>query len=417
MCSTVTGRSRPAGRRRGRWWLVFALTMVAVTVASAVAGVRVLYRPSRAPAPAVAGSAPATTAAASPTPAARTPSAAASTARPALAARQLAGQRIIYSYPGLNPPASLFAHIRDGEAAGVIFFGENISSTSQIASVIRQLRAAQRRSPIHAPLLLMTDQEGGQVRRLPGAPVDSARQIGRSDDPPTTAARAGTAAAATLTTVGMNVNLAPVLDVYSAAGNFIDQYQRSYSSNAHTVATLGGDFLTAQQHAGPAATAKHFPGLGSAARNQNTDTGPVTLATSLSSLRGRDELPYSTAIAAGVELVMVSWAVYPALDATRPAGLSSRVVGSELRDRLHFHGVTITDALEAKALRAYGTTAQRAVLAARAGMDLILCAARDVAQGESATTALAGALTSGQLGVNAFHAAADRVTALRANLA
>jgi beta-N-acetylhexosaminidase len=214
----------------------------------------------------------------------------------------------------------------------------------------------------------------------------------------------------------MNVNLAPVLDVYDTSGNFIDRYGRSYSSDPHAIATLGTDFLTAQQRAGPAATAKHFPGLGAAARNENTDTGPVTLTVSLSALRGRDELPYSAAIAAGVKLVMLSWAVYPALDAARPAGLSPTVVGSELRGRLHFRGVTITDALEAKALQAYGTSAERAVLAAQAGMDLILCAARDVTQGESATVALAGALSNGHLDPDTFRAAVDRVTTLRANL-
>jgi beta-N-acetylhexosaminidase len=331
-----------------------------------------------------------------------------------LTARQLAGQRVIYSYSGLTPPASLFEQIRKGEAAGVIFFGDNVSSATQIASVIRRLAEAQRQSPIRLPLLLMTDQEGGQIRRLPGQPDQSAKQVGRSANPAAAATQAGDGAAATLAAAGMNVNLAPVLDVYYSAGNFIDQYQRSYSSTAGTVAALGTDFLLAQQKAGVAATAKHFPGLGSAPQGANTDTGPVTLSVSLPHLRDRDEVPYEAAIEAGVKLVMVSWAVYPALDATRPAGLSPAVVGSELRGRLRFRGVTVTDALEAGALQAFGTTAQRAVLAAHAGMDLILCSARDVSQGQAATAALAAALTSGELDQTAFQAAANRVNALRA---
>ncbi|MBO0869117.1 MAG: hypothetical protein J2P15_11170, partial [Micromonosporaceae bacterium] len=88
---------------------------------------------------------------------------------PALTNLQLAGQRVISSYPGLTPPPALLADITAGRTAGVIFFGENISSTSQIAGVIAQLRQAQAQSPVQVPLLLMTDQEGGQVRRLPGA--------------------------------------------------------------------------------------------------------------------------------------------------------------------------------------------------------------------------------------------------------
>ena len=415
----MSGVSRPARRHRPRWRLAVAVTAAVVVIAGAVIAARVVYRPADTWAPGTGGSsAAASTIGGPPTPTAVTSSAAGpSGPAAALTAQQLAGQRIVYSYPGLTPPASLFEHIRNGEAAGVIFFGDNVASTTQIASVVRDLRQAQRESPIRAPLLLMTDQEGGQVKRLPGQPVDSAKQIGQSANPPATATRAGAGAAATLTAVGMNVNLAPVLDVYSVAGNFIDQYQRSYSSDARTVATLGSDFVTAQQHAGPAATAKHFPGLGSAARGENTDTGPVTLMASLASLRGRDEVPYATAIAAGVKLIMVSWAVYPALDATRPAGLSPTVVGSELRSRLHFQGVTITDALEAKALQAYGSTGQRAVLAAQAGMDLILCSARDANQGRSAATALAGALTSGQLDPGTFRAAVSRITAMRTGVA
>ena len=328
---------------------------------------------------------------------------------------QLAGERVVYSYPGLTPPAALLQRIRAGEVAGVIFFAENVSSSAQLRSVISTLRRAQAASPVHEPLLLMTDQEGGQVRRVPGGPVLSAKQIGATGDP-SVAATAGRSAAAALSGLGMNLNLAPVLDVYRSPGDFADQSQRSFSSNPSVVATMGRTFTSAQQEGGVAATAKHFPGLGSAGRNQNTDLGPVTLNDSLSTLRSVDEAPYPPVIAAGVRLIMLSWAVYPALDPRHPAGMSSTIVQQELRDRLGFNGVTVTDALEAKALEGFGTTAQRAVAAAGAGMDLLLCSARDVRQGDSAAQALAAALKSGRLNPTVFRAAADRVTALRAGL-
>jgi beta-N-acetylhexosaminidase len=333
-----------------------------------------------------------------------------------LTSLQLAGQRIIGSYPGLTPPASLLADISQGQLAGVIFFGDNIASDTQIARVIRQLRQAQAQSPVQVPLLLMTDQEGGLVRRLPGQPALSEKEIGQSANATAAATAAGTAAGQNLASVGMNVNLGPVLDVYYQADNFIDEYQRSYSSDPATVATLGRAFITAQQKIEVAATAKHFPGLGSAAKTQDTDAGPVTLTASLSKLRSTDEVPYPAAVSAGVKLVMASWAVYPALDAIRPAGLSPTVIQQELRGRNRFTGVTITDALEAGALKAFGTTSQRAVTAAAAGMDLILCAAQDVSQSETATAALADALTSAQISPATFSAAVSRVTALRASL-
>src|SRR5580765_160396 len=333
-----------------------------------------------------------------------------------LTSQQLAGQRVISSYPGLTPPQSLLDDITAGQTAGVIFFGGNISSETQIAAVITQLRQAQAQSPIGVPLLLMTDQEGGQVRRLPGAPAQSEKQIGASSNPVAAASSAGTGAGQNLAGVGMNVNLAPVLDVYYKSGNFIDQFQRSYSSNASVVASCGMAFITAQQKTGVAATAKHFPGLGSATKSQNTDAGPVTLTVSLAGLRGKDEAPYPAAIAAGVKLIMASWAIYPALDRALPAGLSPTVIQSELRGRLGYQGVTITDAIEAGALAAFGSYGQRAVLAAQAGMDLLLCSAQDPSEGQAVVTALAGALDGGQLDPAAFNAAAQRVTALRNGL-
>ena len=331
---------------------------------------------------------------------------------------QLAGQRVIYSYTGLTPPASLLALIRHGEAAGVIFFGDNISSEAQIRGVIKKLEAADasRANPVRAPLLLMTDQEGGEVRRLPGAPAKSEKQIGQAAHPGAAATAAGAGAGANLLGVGMNVNLAPVLDVYRQPGDFDDQFQRSYSKNPRVVSRLGADFIRAQQKAGVAATAKHFPGLGAATASQNTDTGPVTLHLPAATIRGVDELPYHAAIAAGVKLVMVSWAVYPSLDPKRPAGLSPIVVGRELRTRLGFTGVTITDALEAGALKAFGTFANSAVLAASAGMDLILCADGSSAEGAAATDGLRAAYRGGGLGQAAFRAAVTRIIALRRGL-
>jgi beta-N-acetylhexosaminidase len=329
---------------------------------------------------------------------------------------QLAGQRIIYAYSGLEPPASLLRAIRAGRAAGVIFFGANITSGGQIRGVIRRLQNARRASAVRAPLLMMVDQEGGQVRRLPGAPVLSEKQIGESADARALAGDAGSGAAKNLIAARMNVNLAPVLDVFRTPGNFIDEFQRSYSGNPKTVAPLGTAFIAAQQRTGVAATAKHFPGLGAAASSQNTDAEPVTLPTALATLRAVDEAPYRDAIAAGVRLVMCSWAVYPALDGRLPAGLSPTVIQNELRGRLRFRGVTITDSLTAGALRRFGTLAQRGVLAARAGADLLLVSGSTPQEGTAVLHAIASAFKRGTLDRPAARQAAARVLALRAQI-
>jgi beta-N-acetylhexosaminidase len=331
---------------------------------------------------------------------------------------QLAGQRVIYSYRGLTPPPVLLRLIRRGEAAGVIFFAGNIASPAQLAAVARELQQASLSpaNPAHVPLLLMTDQEGGDVRRLPGPPALSEKQIGQSASPAAQARLAGTGAAGNLRGAGLNVNLAPVLDVYRSPGDFIDQFGRSYSGDPRQAAQLGADFITAQQAGRVAATAKHFPGLGAAARAQDTDLRPVTLGVPGPALRGVDELPYRAAIAAGVKLVMLSWAVYPALDPARPAGLSPAIVQGELRQRLGFRGVTITDALGAGALARFGGIGHRSQLAALAGMDLLLCSGHRVAEGQQALAGLAAGYRSGQLSVVSSRAAVARILALRGSL-
>lgn len=330
----------------------------------------------------------------------------------------MAGQRVIYSYAGLTPPASLLSLISHGEAAGVIFFADNISSSAQIRAVIQTLNRANAnaQNPVHAPLLLMTDQEGGKIRHLSGAPLLSDRQIGQSADPAAAATEAGNGAGLNLRGLGMNVNLAPVLDVYRQAGGFDDKNERSYSMRQTVVSKLGANFIEAQQAVRVAATAKHFPGLGAATSSQDTDLRPVSLNVTAHSLSSLDEFPYKAAISAGVRLVMVSWAVYPAFDAARPAGLSSTVVQGQLRKQLHFKGVTITDSLGAGALQAFGTFQHRALLAAGAGMDLILCASRDVTQGEQAMDGLEAGYANGTLSRSAFKAALQRVIDLRSSL-
>ena len=340
-------------------------------------------------------------------------------ALPKLDAYQLAGQRVIYSYAGLTPPSSLIWAISHGRAAGVIFFTGNVGSSAHIKAVVKELQQANaaKTNPVREPLLLMTDQEGGQVRRLNGPPVPSAKQIGASAHPQQEATKEGAAAGSFMHGLGVNVNLAPVLDVYRTPGNFIDEFGRSFSNDPAKVAKLGSLFATAMQGKGVAATVKHFPGLGAATRSQNTDERPVTLNLTLNQIRTIDELPYKSAVAAKAKLAMVSWAVYPALDKKFPAGLSSTIVQGELRKRLGFAGVTITDALEAGALKNFGGTANRATLATKAGMDLLLCASETYGQGKTALLALRtdylGASASAQA---TFKAAAERVIALRATL-
>ncbi|AEO61778.1 glycoside hydrolase family 3 protein [Thermothelomyces thermophilus ATCC 42464] len=329
------------------------------------------------------------------------------------------GQQVIYSYPGETPPEHLFDLIRAGQVGGLILFGENVND--ELPATIEQFLSAYRESPAYAdlktPFLIMTDQEGGQVRRLPGAPVESAKEVGESADPVAAAGRAGAGAAETLLRYNMNANLAPVLDVYREEGDFTDNYERSFSNDATVVAGCAAQFVRDQQRAKVLATAKHFPGLGAAKKDENTDARPVTIDLTLEEIRAVDEVPYHDAIGAGIAMIMPSWAIYPAFDAERPAGLSSRWIRDELRGRLGFDGVIVTDAIEAGSLKAFGDDADRALLAKKAGVDLILASGRNVTQGESIVSALAAALENGDLSQQELDASDKRVQAARAKLA
>ena len=337
-----------------------------------------------------------------------------------LSPEQMAGQRVIFSYSGLSAPANLLNLIRHGDVGGVIFFSFNISSQQQITSVIAKMVAANdsASNPARAyPLLLMTDQEGGLVRRIPWAgPTQTEAEIGASSDPAAAATIAGQQAASGLRAVGMNVNLAPVLDVYRQPGDFDDQYQRSYSMNPNVVGQAGSAFVKAQQAGHVAATVKHFPGLGEAATSQDTDNEPVTINLSAQTLRSVDEAPYPAAFKAGVKLAMVSWANYPALDPRLPAGLSPTIIQGQLQQRLGFTGVTITDALGAGALEAYGSVQNRAMLAARAGMDALLCTATNPLPGLPCVRGVQAGLQDGAIPRTTFEAQLAQLLQLRASL-
>ena len=188
-------------------------------------------------------------------------------------------------------------------------------------------------------------------------------------------------AAAVCRAVGVNVDLAPVLDVAYARGNFIDRYERSYGSDPAAVGRLAATFIVCSSARARSPPPSTFRGS-EPRRGTTTPISARSPSTLLVGLRSVDEAPYRAAIAAGARIVMLSWATYPALDPRLPAGLSPTVIGGELRGRLGFRGVTMTDAIGAGALDRFGGVAQRAVLAARAGADLILTS-NNVAEGES----------------------------------
>jgi beta-N-acetylhexosaminidase len=322
-----------------------------------------------------------------------------------LPATQLAGERIVTGLDGTSISPRLRDAIREGRIAGVVLFAENIPSRAAGRRLVDRLQAIPRPPKLRDPLLVMTDQEGGLVKRLSGAPTISAQEMGARGA--TFSARQGRHTAANLSDLGINVDLAPVLDV-GRAGGVIAETERSFGSTAARVSTTAVQFAKALQAGGVAAAGKHFPGFGAA--RENTDFAVEQVDLSKRELRAVDERPYAAFTAGGGEMVMLSTAIYPAFSED-PAAFTRSIVTGELRDRLGFDGVTITDALETPAVARFGGTAKVAVAAARAGADLLLYARLGPA--ERAWTALAAKLRVGGLERTEFEQAAQRVLDLR----
>jgi beta-N-acetylhexosaminidase len=229
--------------------------------------------------------------------------------------------------------------------------------------------------------------------------------------------RAGSVAVATsegratgsyLKALGINMDLAPVADVPTFPGAFVWTQGRAFSFNPTTVAKYATAFALGVQSARVAATAKHFPGVGSAA--VDTDNKLDVLRPTSAQLAGA-LTPYRTLIPRGIDAIMLSTAVFPAYDPTRtPTALSRRMVQRLLRGSLHFGGVTITDALGTPTghdERTAGT------IAARAGADILLYT--DSAPGE--LSALQAELRSGRLSLQEAQDSYSRIVALKRRVA
>jgi beta-N-acetylhexosaminidase len=207
--------------------------------------------------------------------------------------------------------------------------------------------------------------------------------------------------------MGVNVDLAPVLDL-GRPGRAIESERRTFARTPAGVSDIGVGFARGLAAGGVAATAKHFPGLGAA--RINTDNAVQKIRLPAAKLRSSDEAPYASFIQSGGAMVMLSTAIYPALSG-KPAALSRAVATRELRDRLGFQGVSITDALGSVSARAVGGPATTALAAARAGTDLVLFS--DLGEAARAQRALARGLGNGSLDRTEFETSAGRVLALR----
>ena len=319
---------------------------------------------------------------------------------------RMADTILIPPFPGQRAPRWVLAALERG-LAGVTIFGPNIAGPEQLAGLTAQLRSAGG-----LPLVAI-DEEGGDVTRiahLTGSPYPGNAALGAVDDAGLTAA-VYQALGQDLAALGVNVNLAPSVDVNTAADNPVIGI-RSFGSDPDLVARHAAAAVRGLQAAGVAACAKHFPGHGSTSADSHH--GIVTLQASLDLLRRRDLPPFVAAIAAGVRGVMPGHLRVPELTGDAPATLSAAALSGLLRGELGFTGVVISDALEMRAVSDLYGIPEAAVLAVAAGTDL-LCFGRDAAEDSylAVRRALSEAVSTGRLPAERLADAQQNVARLR----
>ncbi|MGZ3673614.1 MAG: glycoside hydrolase family 3 N-terminal domain-containing protein [Ktedonobacterales bacterium] len=277
------------------------------------------------------------------------------------------GQMIMIEFEESQMTDGLAYEISHYHVGSVILYAYNILNPDQTRSLDQAIQANAK-----IPVLISTDQEGGSVNRLAGilGPLPSAAEVGATNNP-NFAKQRGEQDAKTLYSLGINANLAPVVDVLNTPTGGGAIGDRAFGSTPQQVTEMAGAYLTGlQENHQVVGCLKHFPGLG--AVEQDPHKALTTLDRDLSTLEQVDWAPYASLIATGqVEMVMVTHVVMPAVDPDRPASLSKPMITGILRDKLHFNGVVMTDGIYMKALSAHYSFDQIVLYAVEAGVDII----------------------------------------------
>jgi beta-N-acetylhexosaminidase len=298
--------------------------------------------------------------------------------------REKIGQMLLVGFRGLTvaESASIVADIRDRNLGGVLLFDydtptatpvRNVASRDQLTALVRGLQAAAT-----TPLIVAIDEEGGKVARLDQRhgfpPTVSEQAMGKRNDLAYTRQQAG-ALATTLRSVGVNLNLAPVVDLNVNPTNpIIGSLGRSFSADPTVVTAQAGAFIDAHHAVGMACTLKHFPGHGSS--TGDTHLGVVDVTTTWSEIELQ---PFQRLVAGGtVDAVLTAHVFNSTLDPAYPATLSQATVTGILRNRLGYDGLVLSDDMQMGAIRDAFGYEDAVRLAINAGIDVLTIANQQV---------------------------------------
>jgi beta-N-acetylhexosaminidase len=295
---------------------------------------------------------------------------------------QRVGQLFIVGIAG-DPNSVIAPAVATYHFGSLLFASTNTAGLSAVLAMSQAVQAlATARATAKTGFFIGANQEGGEVQQLQGpgfAAIPSAVEQGEL--PSATLQKLAAYWGRELKAAGVNLDLAPVLDVVPTATQEQNQpigvLDREYGHEPETVTVHGVAFIRGMRQSGIATTAKHFPGLGRVVGNTDFSSGVVDTITTpddpyLST--------YQAAINVGVPFVMVSLATYTRIDPLHLAAFSSRVMRTILRQQMHFRGVIISDDLGLAAAVTAVPPATRAIDFLTAGGDMITSASLPVAE-------------------------------------
>ena len=333
----------------------------------------------KAPEPAASSAAPSPTAAASPVPSATATATATDGALAGWSLEEKVGQLMMVGVDAQAPKQSSNEAVDTHHVGNIFIAGRTTAGSQATQKVISSFTSKVGPGTTHAtPMLVATDQEGGEVQVLSGSGFsDIPSALDQSAQPRDQLVASARTWGRELADAGVNMNLAPVVDLVDisrpTSNEPIGRWGREYGHDAATVSSQAGAFAEGMRASKVIPTYKHFPGLGRVKDNTDTSAGVVDSTT--------NRLPdaavgvFANAIAAGAQVIMVSSATYSLIDSSAPAVFSSKIVTDMLRTQMGFSGVVITDDVSAAVQVQEVGAGDRAVRAIRAGCDLVLASA------------------------------------------
>jgi beta-N-acetylhexosaminidase len=323
------------------------------------------------------------------------------------------GQTLMVGFPGTTASREVIELIQRYHVGNIILFSRNVRDAEQVRKLTQHLQEAAREAGHVYPLLIAIDQENGIVQRLGEAatlfPGNMALGAIGSEE---VAAEVALATGRELKALGINMNLAPVVDVNNNAANPVIGV-RSFGEDPRLVARLGSAMVKGYQDAGVVSCLKHFPGHGDSAVDSHL--AMPLIPHSLERLEAVELVPFRAGIEAGAGSVMIAHVAFPALthDEALPATLSSAIIQKLLREKLGYEGVIVSDCLEMQAISDTFGTEPAAVLALQAGIDLVLVS-HTFSRQRGGFEAIREATLTGELSAQVAQRAAERIVNLKA---